>query len=166
MILTWLLKNWRLIGYAIVILVLIWAALVVRHWHEDSTVALPKAVAALKAEVACEPASECGKRVAAMQAAHKAIQDETARKYETRFAEIAARPVPREPVRLCRPANNRVRVPGAAPAVSTSEGTDVQVEVGRDIAVELYKLADDADREALKLELLYERDTALATPPK
>jgi hypothetical protein len=166
LVLAWLVKNWRLLAYALAAAAALWMAMLVLHWRKDSTVRLPEAVAALKLEVECLPASQCRTRLEAAEAAHKAINDQTARDYETRIAEIAARPVPREPVRLCRPARpSGVRGPGATTPTGTSQGTDVPTEIGRDIAVELYGLADDADREALKLELLWGRDVALATVP-
>jgi hypothetical protein len=157
---------WKLVGYAVAVLAILALGWRISVWR-DAYKAIPEVQAALAAEVACLAPSKCAERVAALQAAHKAINDQTARDYETRIAEIAARPVPREPVRLCRPARpSGVRVPSASPATSPSQGADFPTEIGRDIAVELYGLADDADREALKLELLWGRDVALATVPE
>jgi hypothetical protein len=157
---------WRIVSYALIGVGLVLIGWRISVWR-DAYKALPEVQAALAAEVECLATSKCAERVAALQAAHKAINDQTARDYETRIAEIAARPVPREPIRLCRPARpSGVRVPGAAAPTSPGQGADVPTEIGRDIAVELYGLADDADREALKLELLWGRDLALATPPK
>ena len=157
-------RRWQIVLWAVVAAVVGIAWQRVTTWH-DSHKALPAVQKALEAEQACGDGSKCAERVAGLQERQKVIDEQTARDYETRIAEIAARPAPAGPIRLCRPANNRLRVPGAAPATGAGQGSDVPLEVGRDIAVELYKLADDADREALKLELLFERDTALATSP-
>ena len=157
---------WRLVSYLLIVVGLVVLGWRVHAWREGY-LALPAAQEALQNEQACGEGSECLKRSDALQAAHRAINDQTVRDYETRIADIAARPVPREPVRLCRPARSSdVRVPGTAPATGAGQGAELPPEIGRDIAVELYGLADDADREALKLELLYGRDVALATPPK
>lgn len=165
-VLAWCLKNWRLVAYAAAAVAAVWVLLLVRHWHHESTVALPEALQALKNEQSCGTGSECQKRTAALVARQAAIQKETVTEYETRLAEIAARPAPVIPVRLCRPADRGVRVAGPAPATGAGGGADVPLEAGRDIALELYRLADDADTEALKLRLLWDRDRALAQPPK
>lgn len=159
---------WKAIGYGLAFaaaLAAVWWGVNRLHAMNEAYHALPAVREALEAEQACGEGSKCAERVAGLQERQKVIDEQTARDYETRIAEIAARPAPAGPVRLCRPANNRLRVPGAAGPTSAGQGSDVPLEVGRDIAVELYKLADDADREALKLELLFERDTALATSP-
>jgi hypothetical protein len=156
---------WRLVGYAVAALAILALGWRISVWR-DAYKALPEAKAALRAEVECLPASQCRTRLDAAQAAHRAINDQTVNDYEKRLADIAARPVPREPVRLCRPARTGdVRVSGSAPATGPGQGSDVPTEIGRDIAVELYGLADDADTEALKLELLYGRDVALSQKP-
>ena len=60
--------------------------------------------AALKAEVACEPASECGKRVAALQARQAAISEQVVKGYEQELADIRSKPIPTRVIRVCRQA--------------------------------------------------------------
>ena len=157
---------WKLIGYGVAIGALLLLGWRIHAWREGY-LALPAVREALQNEQACGEGSECLKRSAALQAAHKLISEQVERDYEQKLADIANRPLPREPVRLCRPARaGDVRVPSTTAATSPSQGAELPPEIGRDIAVELYGLADDADREALKLELLWGRDVALATPPK
>ena len=157
---------WKAIGYGVAIGALLLLGWRVHAWREGY-LALPAAQEALQNEQACGEGSECLKRSAALQAAHKLISEQVERDYEQKLADIAARPVPREPVRLCRPARTGdVRVPSATAATGPSQGAELPPEIGRDIAVELYGLADDADREALKLELLYGRDVALSQKPR
>jgi hypothetical protein len=154
---------WRLVGYGVAVGAILLLGWRVHAWHEAYK-AYPKVVAALKAEEACDIGSKCQARQAAAEARQAAINDQTVRDYEQKLAEITSRPAPAGPVRLCRPASSgNVRLAPAAPATGAGSGSELPVEVGRDIAVELYQLADDADTEALKLRELWNRDVALST---
>jgi hypothetical protein len=101
--------------------------------------------------------------VAALTARQEAFNLEVATGYAQQLDEINARPPASVPVRLCRPARQG-GLPGATPASpadGATAGRDVALEIGRDIARELYQLADDADREALKLRWLQEWNSGL-----
>ncbi len=68
---------WRYVSYLLIVVGLVvlgWRCSVWRHSH---TVTLPKVKAELALERACEPASECGKRIATLAA--KAEQEAAAR---------------------------------------------------------------------------------------
>lgn len=135
------------------------------HAWREAYKALPAAQEALQAEIACGEGSECLKRALAAQAQAEAASQVILRGYEDELEALRNRPRPVQPIRLCRP-----RDPGGVPngsassATSASGGAELPVEVGRDIAVELYRLADDADAEALKLKALWSRDVALSQP--
>jgi len=163
--LTLLLANWRLIAAGAVVAAVALMGWRVSAWHEGYT-ELPKVKAALRAEQECSAGTKCQEREKALK---KRASDETEKirkEYEQKLADIANRP-PLGPVRLCRPrGQGNVRVPSTTPGASTSPGTELPVEVGRDIEVELSKLIDDADTEALKLRLLWQRDVALSAAPK
>jgi len=155
----------RLAGAVAVVLVVgvvIWR-LVAWHSAYDE---LPGFKDALAREESCGDGSKCATRVANLRVQQETYDKALVENYEAKLAEIAARPVP-GPVRLCRPrpADDRVRVSSASTPVSPGTGTDVPLEAGRDIAVELYRLADDADREALKLQTLWDRNVALSEGP-
>ena len=158
---------WRLIGAVGLVAVVALMGWRVTRWH-DAYAALPGLRDALAREEACEEGSQCADRVAALTARHDAIAQEVAADYARELADIAARPVPVQPVRLCRPRGAGGVPNGTAPGSvdGASAGRELPVVVGKDIAVELYRLADDADREALKLRWLQEWNRALsATEP-
>ena len=162
--LAWLkLVPWRLLGVgaaAVAILLLGWR---INSWREAYK-ALPAAQEALLDEQECNEGSRCAQRVLAFQARQDAFNREVADAYARQIDEIANRPVPTVPVRLCRPARQG-GVPGAKPPGASDGGTsagELPVEVGRDIAIELYRLADDADREALKLKWLQDWNRGLS----
>ena len=173
-VLAFVVKHWRWIAYAVAAAVLVWLLLLVRHWRTDSVVELPKAQEALAAELECVDGSACQKRIAKAQADAAAKQysadQEVLDGYQKGLQAVsdyaAAHPAPS--VRLCRPTSQPVvRVPGTpGPADGSAPGRDVPAEVGRDIGVELYRLADDADREALKLRSLQQWNQALAKVPE
>lgn len=169
-----LLKHWRLLAYAVAAPVLVWLLLLVRHWRTDSVVELPKAQAALAAEIECVDGSACQKRIAKAQtdaaAKQYAADQEVLDGYQKGLQAVsdyaAAHPAPS--VRLCRPAGaTDVRVPGTAgPADGAAPGRDVPLEAGSDIGRQLFDLADSADREALKLRALQQWNQALAKVPE
>jgi hypothetical protein len=169
-ILAWVVRNWRLVAYAVAALAVLWFLMLVKHWHHDSTVALPEAQAALEAEAACAAGSECAKRVAAAQSAaaeRQRVADlEVLDGYQKGLQAVAdyaaAHPAPS--VRLCRPTGEPVvRVPDPAGAADgPAPGGDVQVQASGDIGQRLFDLADDADRQSVKLRALQDWNTSLA----
>lgn len=157
---------WRLIGAGALVLVVALMGWRVSTWR-DAYKALPGLEDALAREEACEDGSRCYER---QRAFTEAVGHETTRivtDYEAALAEIRDRPVPDIPVRLCRPrGTGRVSGQPAAPAPDgATAGTDVPVEVGRDIAVELYRLADEADELSLRLRALQDYSRAVSAPP-
>jgi hypothetical protein len=66
-ILAWLVKNWRLVAYAVAAAALIGLLLVVNGWRKDSN-ALEAAEDALTAELACSDGTACAKRYSEYQA--------------------------------------------------------------------------------------------------
>ena len=154
---------WRLIGAVGLVVVVALMGWRVTRWH-DAYKALPGLQDALAREEACEEGSQCAGRVAALTARHDAIAQEVAADYERELADIAARPVPVQPVRLCRPRSTG-GVPNGVAAGSVdgaSAGRELPVVVGKDIAVELYRLADDADEVAARLRALQAYSRAVA----
>lgn len=156
---------WRLIaavGLVAVVALMGWR---VTRWH-DAYAALPGLRDALAREEACEEGSQCADRVAALTARHDAIAQEVAADYARELADIAARPVPVQPVRLCRPRGAGGVPNGTAPGTvdGASAGRELQIETSGDIGQRLFNLADQADREALKLRYLQEWNRALAAP--
>ncbi|CAK0777653.1 conserved hypothetical protein [Gammaproteobacteria bacterium] len=163
--LTLLLANWRLIAAGVVVAAVALMGWRVTAWYEGYR-ELPKVKAALRAEQECSAESKCQEREQILRKRASDEQEKIRKEYEQKLADIANRP-PLGPVRLCRPrGQGNVRVPPATTGASTSPGTELSVEVGRDIEVELSKWADDADTEALKLRLLWQRDVALSTVPE
>lgn len=127
--------------------------------------ALPEARAALAAEQACGEGSKCYARLSELQAAQRAVSETVVAVYERELADLRSRP-PAPAVRLCRPRGTG-GVPGArpaGPADGAAPGGDVPVETSGDIGQRLFNLADQADREALKLRYLQEWNRALAAP--
>ena len=156
---------WRLIGAVGLVAVVALMGWRVTRWH-DAYAALPGLRDALAREEACEEGSQCADRVAALTARHAAIAQEVAADYARELADIAARPVPVQPVRLCRPRSTG-GVPNGVAAGSVdgaSAGRELQIETSGDIGQRLFNLADQADREALKLRYLQEWNRALAAP--
>ena len=156
------------LGVAVgVVLLIALAGWRVSAWH-SAYEALPSVQEALAAEEGCLPPSKCAARVAALEARQEAISQQVVETYEQELADLRNRPAPTAPVRLCRPRpdSGGVRLSGPAPATGASGGAELPLEAGRDIAVELYRLADDADTEALKLRALWARDVALSETPK
>jgi hypothetical protein len=165
--LAWLkLVPWRLIGVGAAVVAILFVSWRVSVWYESHHKALPAAQEALRDEIECKAGSQCALRVAALTARQDEFNRQVATGYAEQLEEISSRPRPTVPVRLCRPARQG-GVPGAK-STGTADGSagrgEVPVEVGADIAVELYRLADDADREALKLKWLQEWNRALAAP--
>lgn len=156
---------WRLIGAVGLVAVVALMGWRVTRWH-DAYAALPGLRDALAREEACEEGSQCADRVAALTARHAAIAQEVAADYERELADIAARPVPVQPVRLCRPRGAGGVPNGTAPGTvdGASAGRELQIETSGDIGQRLFNLADQADREALKLRYLQEWNRALAAP--
>lgn len=164
-IVAWLLKNWKIFfwGAVAIGLALYWWRITV--WHRAYS-ELPKVQAALQAEVECKDGSKCQERQQILEKRASDEEEKIRKEYEQQLADINARPVPVEPVRLCRPAGSGgVRVSRPAAGAGPNAGTELPVEVGRDIKVELYRLIDDTDKEALKLRLLWERNMALSVNP-
>ena len=156
---------WRLIGAVGLVVVVALMGWRVTRWH-DAYKALPGLQDALAREEACEEGSQCAGRVAALTARHDAIAQEVAADYERELADIAARPVPVQPVRLCRPRGAGGVPNGTAPGTvdGASAGRELQIETSGDIGQRLFDLVDQADREALKLRYLQEWNRALAAP--
>ncbi len=156
---------WRLIGAVGLVAVVALMGWRVTRWH-DAYAALPGLRDALAREEACEEGSQCADRVAALTARHAAIAQEVAADYERELADIAARPVPVQPVRLCRPRGAGGVPNGTAPGTvdGASAGRELQIETSGDIGQRLFNLADQADREALKLRYLQEWNRAVAAP--
>ena len=156
---------WRLIGAVGLVAVVALMGWRVTRWH-DAYAALPGLRDALAREEACEEGSQCADRVAALTARHDAIAQEVAADYARELADIAARPVPVQPVRLCRP-RGAGGVPNGVAAGSVdgaSAGRELQIETSGDIGQRLFDLVDQADREALKLRYLQEWNRAIAAP--
>lgn len=163
--LAWIkLVPWRAVGAGAAVVALVFGLWRISVWYESHHKDLPAAQEALRDEIECKAGSQCALRVAALTARQEEFNRQVATGYAEQLDEISNRPRPAVPVRLCRPAR-----PGGLPgakSTGTADGSagsrDVPLEIGRDIAAELYQLADDADREALKLKWLQEWNRALA----
>ena len=163
--LTLLLANWRLIAGGAVVAAFALMGWRVTAWHQAYR-ELPKVQAALQAEVECKSGSKCQERQQILEKRASDEEEKIRKEYEQKLADIANRP-PLGPVRLCRPrGQSNVRVPSTPTGAGTSGGAEFPVEVGRDIRVELSKLINDADTEALKLRLLWKRDMELSRIPE
>lgn len=169
-ILTWVAARaalarvpWRAVGAVGLVLAAALAGQRVSTWRA-AYVALPGVQAKLELEASCGEGSECARRQAEIETAHALTNQKVILTYEHELEGIRNRPVPATPIRLCRPAKagSNVRVPGAAGGTGAGPGAELPLEIGRDIAIELYQLADDADTEALKLRSLWGRDLALS----
>ena len=159
---------WKAIAQVAAIAMLAWGvySTVTRAWVKlpEAREALEKAQATLKLETECGEGSRCAERQAALVARQDAFNLQVATGYANQLAEINARPVPSGPVRLCRPARQS-GVPGAGtPAAADGAAASgvVPLEASGDIGQRLFDLADDADRQALKLKWLQEWNKALA----
>ena len=161
--LLWLkLVPWRAIGAGMGVVAVMALGWRVSAWREAYK-ALPAAQEALLDEQECNEGSRCAERVLAFQARQDAFNREVAIRYAEQLDEINRRQ-PAPPVRLCRPARQG-GVPGAAPARpvdGAAPGGVVPVETSGDIGQRLFDLADDADREALKLKWLQDWNRGLA----
>jgi len=154
---------WRAIGAAGLVVAVALAGWRISTWR-DAYRTLPGVQDALDREEACQDGSKCFER---QRAFTEAVGHETTRivtDYEAALAEIRDRPVPDTPVRLCRPrGTGRVSGQPAAPAPDgASAGRELPVEVGQDIAVELYRLADEADEVSARLRALQEYSRAVS----
>ena len=156
---------WRAIGAAGLVVAVALAGWRISTWR-DAYRTLPGVQDALAREEACQDGSKCFER---QRAFTEAVGHETTRivtDYEAALAEIRDRPVPDTPVRLCRPRGAGGVPNGTAPGTvdGASAGRELQIETSGDIGQRLFNLADQADREALKLRYLQEWNRALAAP--
>jgi hypothetical protein len=156
---------WRA-GLAVaLVLAVMFAGYRVTTWRAAYT-ALPGVQEALRREEGCLDGSRCHERQRALQAEQDEYNREVADGYARQLEEIRNRPAA-PAVRLCRPARGgAVRVPDpAGPADGTAPGGDIPFEASGDIGQRLFDLADDADREALKLKWLQQWNAALSQHP-
>lgn len=164
--LTLLLANWRLMAAGAVVAAVALMGWRVSAWHEGYK-ELGQVKRQLQAEQACSAGTKCQERQQILEKRASDEEEKIRKEFKRQLAIIASRPVPSTPVRLCRPrSQSNVRVPSASTGTGSAGGAEFPVEVGRDIRVELYRLADEADKEALKLRMLWKRDQALATTEK
>lgn len=166
---TALLDNWKPIALGVVVAAFALLGWRVSAWREAYK-AYPALQERLEAEEACEDGSQCAARVAAAEVAAAAKQSkidaEVLSGYQTGLETVAAYAAahPAPSVRLCRPTNRTsVRVsPASGPADGGTGQGDVPLQAGEDIGRQLFDLADEADREALKLRYLQNWNRALA----
>jgi hypothetical protein len=165
MIVAWLLKNWRLIAYALAAAVVIGFLLLVKHWHADSK-ELPLVKAELAAELICGEGSQCALKQAEQAARQQAISEQVIKGYEQELADIRSTPIPTRVIRVCRETSTgSVRVPadsGESPGTSSSELVPGSDEFD---TRPLRELARRADEISGGYRWLRNRDEALATPP-
>ena len=160
---------WRLIGAAVAVAAVAFAGYRVNTWHTSHGL-LRAAEKRLEAEEACADGSKCAARVAAAEVAAAAKQRETDAEvlsgYQTGLETVAAYAAshPAPTVRLCKPAGGAsVRLPPTPGGVDGSlQPGDVPQEAGKDIGKQLFDLADEADRESLRLRYLQEWARALS----
>lgn len=155
---------WRAIGAVALVLAVAALGWRVTRWH-DAYEALPGLQSALEREEACdEDGSKCYERQRGLQEAAGHATVVAVESYEAELAALRARNVPAGPVRLCRE-RDPGRVPGgptSGPADGGSAGRELPIEAGKDIAVELYRLADDADEVSARLRALQEYSRAVS----
>lgn len=154
---------WRAIGAVALVLAVAALGWRVTRWH-DAYEALPGLQSALEREEACEDGSKCYARQRALQEAAGHATVVAVESYEAELAALRSRPVPAGTVRLCRP-RGPGRVPGgpaSGPADGGSAGRELPIEAGKDIAVELYRLADEADEVSARLRALQEYSRAVS----
>lgn len=110
LLIKWLWDHRWMVVYIAIGLVVVAAFLIVNHWRNDS-LALAAAQAADK-----QHQREAAEQYAALQEAYATVL-RASRGYQDELAEIAARPVPSSPVRLCiKPARRAAGVPAGAAA--------------------------------------------------
>lgn len=138
---------WIKIGAAAVVLGLItWGGLTVRGWHQDSL-----KVASVEAQAKRDKATYTQTLSALQQSYADSLK--ASKGYQDELTQIASRPVPSTPVRLCRaassvrPASPATGGPGpAVPAAGVGEpGASADLEQGPDIGPELAALAKRCD---------------------
>jgi len=154
---------WRAIGAVALVLAVAALGWRVTRWH-DAYEALPGVQSALEREETCEGGSKCYARQRALQEAAGHATVVAVESYEAELAALRARNVPAGPVRLCRE-RDPGRVPGgptSGPADGGSAGRELPIEAGKDIAVELYRLADEADEVSARLRALQEYSRAVS----
>lgn len=159
----------RLVGVVAVVAAVALMGWRVNTWH-TAYGELRATQERLELEEACGEGSGCRARVDAAEAAGAAKQQETDAEVlsgyqtglETVAAYAAAHPAPS--VRLCRPAGDAsVRLPVSTGGADGSAGPgDVPLTSGADIGKQLFDLADEADRETVKLRYLQNWNRALA----
>ena len=160
---------WRLIGAVGLVAAVSFAGWRVNTWHTSHGL-LRGALERLELEESCADGSHCAARVAAAEVAamekQSKIDAEVLSGYQTGLETVAAYAAahPAPAVRLCRPAGGTsLRVPPAPGGADGSPGPgDLPLQAGEDIGRQLFDLADEADREALKLRYLQNWNRALA----
>lgn len=166
MIAVWALLRglpWRLIGAAGLVVAVALAGWRISTWR-DAYRTLPGVQDALDREEACADGSKCYERQRGLQEAAGHATVVAVESYEAELAALRARNVPAGPVRLCRE-RDPGRVPGgptSGPADGGSAGRELPIEAGKDIAVELYRLADEADEVSARLRALQEYSRAVS----
>ena len=154
---------WRAIGAAGLVVAVALAGWRISTWR-DAYRTLPGVQDALAREEACQDGSKCYERQRGLQEAAGHATVVAVESYEAELAALRARNVPAGPVRLCRE-RDPGRVPGgptSGPADGGTAGRELPVEVGHDIAVELYRLADEADEVSARLRALQEYSRAVS----
>ena len=154
---------WRAIGAAGLVVALPLAGWRISTWR-DAYRTLPGVQDALAREEACQDGSKCYERQRGLQEAAGHATVVAVESYEAELAALRARNVPAGPVRLCRE-RDPGRVPGgptSGPADGGSAGRELPIEAGKDIAVELYRLADEADEVSARLRALQEYSRAVS----
>jgi hypothetical protein len=111
---TWLLKQWRIVAFAVVAALATWAWVVVGHWHEDS-LALPKVKAQAKLD-----AAQAAAVLVSFKAAYASAQT-ASESYQHELEDLRNTPRPADPVvRVCRTA--KPALPGSSPAKPGPDG--------------------------------------------
>jgi len=154
---------WRAIGAAGLVVAVALAGWRISTWR-DAYRTLPGVQDALDREEACADGSKCYERQRGLQEAAGHATVVAVESYEAELAALRARNVPAGPVRLCRE-RDPGRVPGgptSGPADGGSAGRELPIEAGKDIAVELYRLADEADEVSARLRALQEYSRAVS----
>jgi len=154
---------WRAIGAAGLVVAVALAGWRISTWR-DAYRTLPGVQDALAREEACQDGSKCYERQRGLQEAAGHATVVAVESYEAELAALRARNVPAGPVRLCRE-RDPGRVPGgptSGPADGGSAGRELPIEAGKDIAVELYRLADEADEVSARLRALQEYSRAVS----
>ena len=130
---------WRLVGFIAASIVAAWLWILVGHWHEDS-LTLPRVVAQAKAD-----ASKAAQVLESTRTAYRAAQT-ASEGYQRELQQIASRPGPVGPVRLCIPARRSVPAAGPAPGGSgpavpatgvVPSGDAADLDQGQDIGPDL-----------------------------